>query len=153
MDFNNFITYDKKEILLLEMAKSNREIAQNTKIKQQETLEFKMEKNGKYFKFDESLILERGEWQMGVISLEVYNSVYNITSKNNTLTFLGGISEEDQKLIEEYIEMMGNEINIYTAETGPTGDILFDIYYLSDLDYGSRKYIIEGLKNQLGVIS
>ena len=94
------------------MAKSNREIAQNTKIKQQETLEFKMNSNFKYFKFDESLILERGEWQMGVISLEVYNSVYNITSKNDTLTFLGGISEEDQKLIEEYIEMMGNEINI-----------------------------------------
>ena len=95
MDFNNFVAYDKKEILLLEMAKSNREIAQNTKIKQQETLEFKMNTNSKYFKFDESLILERGEWQMGVISLEVYNSVYNITSKNNTLTFLGGISEED----------------------------------------------------------
>ena len=111
MDFN-IIAYDKKEILLLEMAKSNREIAQNTKIKQQKTLEFKMNTNSKYFKFDESLILERGEWQMGVISLEVYNSVYNITSKNNTLTFLGGINEEDQKLIEEYIEMMGNEINI-----------------------------------------
>ena len=101
-DFNNFVVYDKNEILLLEIAKSNHEIAQNTKIKQQETLEFKMNKNSKYFKFDESLILERGEWQMGVISLEVYNSVYNITSKNNTLTFLGRISEEDQKLIRVY---------------------------------------------------
>ena len=88
MDFNNFITYDKKEILLLEMAKSNREIAQNTKIKQQETLEFKLDKNAKYFKFDEPLLLERGEWQMGLISLEVYNSVYNITEKNNTLQFV-----------------------------------------------------------------
>ena len=87
----------KKEILLLEMAKSNREIAQNTKIKQQETLEFKMNKNSKYFKFDESLILERGEWQMGVISFEVYNSVYNITSKNNTLQFVNQhLSDQDR---------------------------------------------------------
>ena len=59
MDFNNFMAYDKKEILLLEMAKSNREIAQNTKIKQQETLEFKMDKNAKYFKFDEPLNLKK----------------------------------------------------------------------------------------------
>ena len=43
-DFNNFVVYDKNEILLLEIAKSNHEIAQNTKIKQQETLEFKMNK-------------------------------------------------------------------------------------------------------------
>ena len=102
---------------------------------------------------------------MGVISFEVYNSVYNITSKNNTLQFVGDFannelptkypSEQDggtsssQKLIDEYIEMMdetfGNEINIYTDNE----DSLFDVYYLSDLDYeSSRKYIIEGLKNQ-----
>ena len=136
-DFNNFIAYDKKEVLLLEMAKSNREIAQNTKIKQQETLEFKMNTNSKYFKFDESLILERGEWKMGVISLEVYNSVYNITSKNNTLQFLNKhLSEEDQKLIEEYIhemdETFGNEINILRQaslnsddESSASGDIWF----------------------------
>ena len=107
-DFNNFVVYDKNEILLLEIAKSNQEIAQNTKIKKQETLEFKMQKNGKYFKFDESLILERGEWQMGVISFEVYNSVYNITSKNNTLQFINNeLSEQEQKLIDEYIQKMG----------------------------------------------
>ena len=98
---------------------------------------------------------------MGVISFEVYNSVYNITSKNNTLQFINNElptkypSEQDggtsssQKLIDEYIEMMDetfdNEINIYTDNE----DSLFDVYYLSDLDYeSSRKYIIEGLKNQ-----
>ena len=146
MNSDNFVTDNKTHTFLLELAKNNWEIAQNTKIKQQETLEFKMNTNSKYFKFDESLILERGEWQMGVISLEVYNSVYNNTSKNNKLTFLGGISEEDQKLIEEYIEMMGNEINILNNEvsnkvsqqedTGDnnevsnSGDSWFDIYFI-----------------------
>ena len=52
--------------------------------------------------------------------------------------------------------MMGNEINILRQallnsdddDSSASGDSWFDIYYLSDLDYGSRKYIIEGLKNQ-----
>ena len=41
------------------MTKSNHEIAHNTKIKQQEALDFKMDKNAKYFKFDEPLNLKK----------------------------------------------------------------------------------------------
>ena len=44
MDLSNFITYDKKESLLLNIAKSNQEIVENTHSKPQETLEFKMTK-------------------------------------------------------------------------------------------------------------
>ena len=46
-------------------------------------------------------------------------------------------------------EAFGNEINIMRMDISNKDSSWFDIYYLSDLDYeSSRKYIIEGLKNQ-----
>ena len=87
MDLSSFITYDKKESLLLSIAKSNQEIAENTHSKPQETLEFKMNKQKESFSFDVPLILNE-KWMMGVTSLEVYNTVYNITEKNNKLEIL-----------------------------------------------------------------
>ena len=82
MDLSNFVTYDKKESLLLSIAKSNQEIVENTHSKPQETLEFKMNKQKESCSFDVPLELPE-QWMMGVTSLEVYNSVYNITNKNN----------------------------------------------------------------------
>ena len=87
MDLSNFVTYDKKESLLLSIAKSNQEIVENTHSKPQETLEFKMNKQKESFSFDVPLELPE-QWMMGVTSLEVYNTVYNITEKNNKLKIL-----------------------------------------------------------------
>ena len=87
MDLSSFITYDKKESLLLSIAKSNQEIVENTHSKPQETLEFKMNKQKESFSFDVPLILNE-KWMMGVTSLEVYNTVYNITEKNNKLQII-----------------------------------------------------------------
>ena len=87
MDLSSFVTYDKKESLLLSIAKSNQEIVENTHSKPQETLEFKMTKQKKSFSFDNPLILNQ-KWMMGVTSLEVYNTVYNITNSNNKLQII-----------------------------------------------------------------
>ena len=87
MDLSNFITYDKNESLLLNIAKSNQEIVKNTHSKPQETLEFKMTKQKESFSIDVSLELPE-KWMMGVTSLEVYNTVYIITDKNNKLEIL-----------------------------------------------------------------
>ena len=87
MDLSNFVTYDKKESLLLSIAKSNQEIVKNTLSKPQETLEFKMNKQKESFSFDIPLELPE-QWMMGVTSLEVYNTVYNITEKNNKFKLL-----------------------------------------------------------------
>ena len=84
MDLSNFVTNDKKESLLLSIAKSNQEIVENTQSKPQETLKFKMNKQKESFSFDIPLDLPE-QWMMGVTSLEVYNTVYNITEKNNKL--------------------------------------------------------------------
>ena len=87
MDLSSFVTYDKKESLFLSIAKSNQKIVENTHSKPQETLEFKMTKQKESFSFDVSLLLTE-KWMMGVTSLEVYNTVYNITEKNNKLEIL-----------------------------------------------------------------
>ena len=61
-------------------------IVENTHSKPQETLEFKMTKQ-ESFSFDAPLHLN-GKWMMGVTSLEVYNTVYNITEKKIKLQIL-----------------------------------------------------------------
>ena len=87
MDLSKFVTYDKKESLLLSIAKSNLDIVENTLSKPQETLEFKMNKQKESFSFDIPLELPE-QWMMGVTNLEVYNTLYNITEKNNKLKIL-----------------------------------------------------------------
>ena len=82
MDLSTFVTYDKKESLLLSIAKSNQEIVENTHSKPQETLEYKMNKQKESFSFDVPLILNEKT------SLEVYNTVYNITNSNNKLQII-----------------------------------------------------------------
>ena len=91
MDLSNVVTYDKKESLLLNIAKSNQEIVENTHTTPQETLESKMTKQKESFSFVVPLNLEE-KWMTGVTSLEVYNTVYNITEKNNRLQFFSIIN-------------------------------------------------------------
>ena len=86
MDLSNFVTFDIKTVLLT-IAKANQEIVENTHFKPQETLESKMTKQKEYYSFDVSLHLDE-KWTMGVTSLEVYNTVYNVTEKNNKLEIL-----------------------------------------------------------------
>ena len=63
MDLSNFVIYDKKESLLLSIAKSNQEIVENTHFKSQETLELKMNKQKESFSFDVPLELPE-QWMM-----------------------------------------------------------------------------------------
>ena len=86
MDLSNFVTFDIKTVLLT-IAKANQEIVENTHFKPQETLESKMTKQKESYSFDVSLHLDE-KWTMGVTSLEVYNTVYNVTEKNNKLEIL-----------------------------------------------------------------
>ena len=83
MELSKFIPNDRKESLLLNMAKSLLDIVENTHSKPQETLEFKMNKQKESFSFDIPLELPE-KWMMDVTSLEVYNTVYNITGNNNS---------------------------------------------------------------------
>ena len=110
MDLSNFVTYDKKEYLLLSIAKSNQEIVENTHSKPQETLEFKMNKQKESFSFDIPLELPE-QWMMGVTSLEVYNTVYNITEKNNKLKLF--TTEQNLKEYKVVTEFMSKIKKLY----------------------------------------
>ena len=82
---------------MLNIAKSNQEIVENTHSKPQETLEFKMTKQKESFSFDVPLQLNE-KWMMGVTSLEVYNTVYNVPEKKNKLEIL--LTNNNSKNIE-----------------------------------------------------
>ena len=110
MDLSNFVTYDKKESLLLSIAKSNLDIVENTLSKPQETLEFKMNKQKESFSFDVPLELPE-QWMMGVTSLEVYNTVYNITEKNNKLKIL--LKDEQLKSLNVDTQLVMNVVYLY----------------------------------------
>ena len=110
MDLSNFVTYDKKESLLLSIAKSNLDIVENTLSKPQETLEFKMTKQKETFSFDIPLDLPE-QWMMGVTSLEVYNTIYNITEKNNKPEFF--TTEQNLKEYKFATEFIPKIKNLY----------------------------------------
>ena len=94
----------------MNIAKSNQEIVENTLSKPQETLEFKMIKRKESFSFDLPLELP-GKWMMGVTSLEVYNTVYNITEKNNKLQSI--LNDQKLKSLNVDTQLISNVSNLY----------------------------------------
>ena len=83
MDVSNLVSYDKKESLLLKATKSTLDVVENTLSKPHETIENKMNKQSESFASNTPLELPE-KWMIGVIRLEVYNTLYNMTSKSNT---------------------------------------------------------------------
>ncbi len=65
-------------------------IEHNTRRRPEITLEFKMNTNKKRFPIDPPISLHEGNYCMGLISLSVYNTIFNITSKNNHFKYLNG---------------------------------------------------------------
>ena len=73
---------NKAENLLLSITKKCEKLVEQTHRKPEETLEFKMLKPRETFHFNPP-IQTKGDWMLGLIDLEVYNSIYNITKQNN----------------------------------------------------------------------
>ena len=73
---------NETEDLLLSITKNCETLVQQTHRKLEETLEFKMLKSRETFHFNPP-IHTKGDWMLGLIDLEVYNSVFNITKENN----------------------------------------------------------------------
>ena len=72
----------KTEDLLLSITKNCQTLIEQTHRKAEETLEFKMIKSKETFYFKPSIQVKR-DWMLGLIDLEVYNSIFNITKENN----------------------------------------------------------------------
>ena len=73
---------NETENLLLSLTKNCETLIEQTHRKPEETLEFKMTKPRETFHFNPSIKTE-GDWMLGLIDLEVYNSIFNITKENN----------------------------------------------------------------------
>ena len=74
------------EDLLLSITKNCEKLVEQTHRKPEETLEFKILRPRETFHFI-SPINTKGDWMLGLIDLDVYNSIFNITKENNKFEF------------------------------------------------------------------
>ena len=88
------------EDFLLSKTKNCETLIEQTHRKPEETLEFKKIKPRKIFHFTPPVQI-KGDWMIGLVDIEVYNSIFNINTLNNKLKlykFLdekaGGVSYE-----------------------------------------------------------
>ena len=73
---------NETENLLLSITKNCETLIEQTHRKPEKTLEFKMVKSTEIFHFNPPIHTE-GDWMLGLIDIEVYNSIFNITKENN----------------------------------------------------------------------
>ena len=73
---------NETEDLLLSITKNCEKLVEQSHRKPEEALEFKMLKPRETFHFNPP-INTKGDWMLGLIDLEVYNSIFNITEENN----------------------------------------------------------------------
>ena len=82
MNLNMIKPKNQTEDLLLSITKNCETLIKQTHRKTEETLEIKMNKSRETFHFTPSIQIQ-GSWMLGLVNLELYNSVFNITEKNN----------------------------------------------------------------------
>ena len=100
---------NETESLLLSITKNCETLVEQTHRKPEETLEFIMLKSKETFHFNPP-IQTKGDWMLGLIDLEVYNSIFNITKENNkfelyTDTFDEFSFEELKDEVEEILNI------------------------------------------------
>ena len=82
MKLNMIRPKTQTEDLLLSITKNYETLVEQTHTKPRETLEFKMIKPRETFHFKPPIQV-KGDWMIGLVDLEVYNSFFNITEENN----------------------------------------------------------------------
>ena len=98
---------NKTKDLLLSITKNCELLIKQTHRKAEETLEFKITQPRETFRFNPPIPIE-GSWMLELTSLELYNSVFNITEANNkfklyTYTFDKFSFEELKDELEEIL--------------------------------------------------
>ena len=107
MNLNMVRPKTETEDLLLSFTINCETPVQQTHRKPEETLEFKMIKSRETFHFKQSIHL-KGDWMLGLVDLEVYNSFINITKENNNLELYTDTFDEFSflELINELEEIL-----------------------------------------------
>ena len=141
------------ELLLLIKKHTDTLIAQ-TKTKPQETLEFKMNKQMQTFSFNPPIILvEEGEWFLGVTLLDCTNSVFNLTDENNSFSvsipghWQTKSAERTLYTLNKLLELRSVELHVKEVGRRAHQKIIGDrVYKLSDCDT-YKEEILGELKN------
>ena len=94
---------NQTEDLLISITKNSETLIEQTHRKAKETLDFKLTKPRETFHFIPPVQVKE-DWMLGLVDLEVYKSMFNITEENNKFDFnkfpdskIGGISYEKVK--------------------------------------------------------
>ena len=82
MNLNMIQPKNETEDLLLSITKNCVKLVEQTHRKPEEILEFKMVKARETFHFNPPIQVKE-DWMLGLIDLEVYNSIFNVTKENN----------------------------------------------------------------------
>ena len=82
MNLNMIQPMNQTEDLILSITKNCETLIKQTHRKAEEILEFKMIKPRETFHFKPPIQIQ-GDWMIGLINLEVYNSIFNITEEYN----------------------------------------------------------------------
>ena len=93
MNLNKIQPKSEIEDLLLSITKNCEKLVDQTHRKPEETLKFKMIKSRETFHFDPP-IHTKGDWMLGLIDLEIYNSIFIITKENNKCELYTDTSDE-----------------------------------------------------------
>ena len=131
MNINKIRPKNQTEDLLLSITKNCETLIGQTHRKAEETLEFKMNKPRRTFHFKPPIQI-KGDWMLGLTDLEVYNSIFNITKKNNkfelyTDTFDGFSFEELKDEVEDILNIPN--ITGYHLEDETIGPRIIKTYW------------------------
>ena len=122
---------NETEDLLLSITKSCETLIEQTHRKPEETLDFKMIKPRETFHLKPPIQI-KGDWMIGLIDLEVYNSILNITEENNkfelyTDTFDEFSFEELKDELEKILDISNITDDLLEDET--TGPRIIQTYW------------------------
>ena len=82
MNLNMIRTKNETEDLILSITKNCETLIKQTHTRLEETMEFKMIKPRETFCFTPTIPI-KGDWMIGLMDLELYTSIFNITEENN----------------------------------------------------------------------
>ena len=133
MNLNMIRPKNETEDLLLSITKNCETLIKQTHRKAEETLEFKMTKPKETFHFRPSIQLQ-ASWMLGLVDLEVYNSIFNITEENNKFKLYkfpdekaGGITyTKVRDEIEKFLDI--EDITATDLEDDIIGPIIIEEY-------------------------
>ena len=139
MILNTIQAENQTEDILLSLTKNCETLSEQTHKKPEETLEIRMIKPRETFHFKPPVSIE-GSWMIGLTSVEVYNSIFNITKENKKFElYTGHLGSEFfyTEMKDKVTEILGlSDISTEDVIHGQCGPDINKIYRKLSLEEG-----------------